>query len=592
MKIIIDLLRDHKIICLSLLLISITAAFFEAIGIALILPFLSTILESNSETNQLGLLNPLLEFINNIQLNNNKIIFFSFTILILFVLKNSLIYIRQILTQYFQSDIRQYLSVKILNQYHSSSILDLSKDSPGKLLNNLTYEPLVAEKFFSRSIDIIAKSLICLMIYIVLILANFKITLILSFIILIFFFVFRLLFNNLIKYIGKKRLKISQEISSQGELSIRSIRDIKLLRLQSQTKSAFNAKYNHLKTIFLKLSSVQNLPLPLTEIIIVFSAIFFILYIEIYATVSIVEYVPLLGFILVAAQRLGSNLSNILSSRILIVSYLPSLKLIHEIIYKNRYSSKLTKRKLEKNKIPINVGVEELILQNISISFSKGKKILDDISMKINKNQITAIIGKSGSGKSTLIDIICGFYKQDEGSISDGLNNISKYNIDEWRKHISVVSSYSVFFPGTIRSNLILGNKQCNEDDINNAIRKSQSFEFIEALPDGIDTEIDLGDNKLSSGQYQRLAIARALLRDAKLIILDEATNHLDAKTENNLMVELAKMKYEKTIIMITHNIKNSVYADYFYMIESGRISKEGGTNDLLKSEDFEKIYN
>ena len=589
MKIIFDLIKSHKFITLTLIIISIAAAFFEALGIAIILPFLGALLDNNIETEQFSY---FINLINNIWTGENKIIFFIITILILFIIKNFLIYVRSILTTYFQNDIRKFLSVEILNKYHLASISSLSKDKPGKLLNNLIQEPVLAGKFFAKSADLIAQSLIVIMIFSVLLISNPKLMIILTSIIAALLFLFGVFFRRLINFIGRKRLKLVQEISNQGEQSIRAIRDIKLLQLNNKTVKSFIDKYNHTRSILFKLSSIQNLPMPLTEIIIVTSASSFIFYIEIIQGRSIVDFIPFLGFILIASQRLASNLSQILSSRIFLQAYIPSLRLIHEIIFKNRYQENVRSLNNVNNYKKIK-EIKKLSIKQISLSYDTENYVLKNLSLDIKEKSIVAIVGKSGSGKSSLVDIICGFYNQDQGIIMNEQDDIREYELEEWRKNISLVSKLSFFFPGTIKSNLLLANERSTDDEIQEAIKISQSKEFIDNLPEGIDTYIDSTENSLSAGQYQRLAIARSILRKTKLIILDEATNHLDVQSEKRLMNELSTIKNDRMILMITHNIKSLEYADYIYVLDNGAIVEEGKLDQLIKSKStFTKLFN
>ena len=589
MKIIFDLLKSHKSITLTLIIISIAAAFFEALGIAIILPFLGALLDNNTETEQFSF---FIELVNKIWIGENKIIFFILIILVLFTLKNVLIYLRSILTTYFQNDIRKFLSVEILNKYHQASLANLSKDKPGKLLNNLIQEPVLAGKFFAQSADLIAQSLIVLMIFSVLLISNPKLMTILTLVIITLLILFNFFFKSLINFIGRKRLKLVQEITNQGEQSIRAIRDIKLLQLNQKTVRSFIDKYNHTRSILFKLSSIKNLPTPLTETMIVASAVTFIFYIEIIQGESIVDSIPFLGFILVATQRLASNLSKILSSQVFLQAYIPSLNLIHEIIFSERYEKKIRLHKFEKKYKEIG-EIKKLNVNQISLSYDNKKNVLNNLSLDIKEKNITAIVGKSGSGKSSLVDIICGFYNQNTGTILNGQNDIREYELDEWRKNISLVSNLSFFFPGTIKSNLLLANEDSTDEEIQKAIKISQSKEFIDNLPEGINTYIDSGDNGLSAGQYQRPAIARSILRKTKLIILDEATNHLDTQTEKKLMNELFKIKHDKMILMITHHIKNLDYSDYVYVLENGSIVGEGKLDQLTKSNNqFNKLFN
>lgn len=204
-----------------------------------------------------------------------------------------------------------------------------------------------------------------------------------------------------------------------------------------------------------------------------------------------------------------------------------------------------------------NIFTSTIEFKNVSFSYDDIKNILNDISFKINKNEIVAIVGKSGSGKTTISNLLLKLWKNYQGQILiDGIDykNITDESI---RELISVVTQNVHLFTGTIKENLSIAKKDFTDEEINNVLEKSMLKNMIDNLPDGINTHIGELGKKLSGGEIKRIGIARALLKNSPIIIFDEATNHLDFDTEQRIITNIQSMKNEKTIIYITHRLIN-----------------------------------
>nr|WP_301953259.1 ATP-binding cassette domain-containing protein [Staphylococcus epidermidis] len=204
--------------------------------------------------------------------------------------------------------------------------------------------------------------------------------------------------------------------------------------------------------------------------------------------------------------------------------------------------------------------------------------------MNIPKNKKIAIIGESGSGKSTVAKLIDNFYIDYEGDIK--IDNISVKDISKnsLRNIISFVTQKSFIFGATIKENLTIGiNRKVSDTEINRACEIACADDFINELPQKINTQLHNGGSNLSGGQLQRIAIARAILRDTPILILDEATSSLDATIEKNILKNIEKFTESKTIILITHKLSNVTNADKIYLLKHGEIIEQGTHTELVK---------
>ncbi|WP_117286504.1 ABC transporter ATP-binding protein [Streptococcus intermedius] len=217
------------------------------------------------------------------------------------------------------------------------------------------------------------------------------------------------------------------------------------------------------------------------------------------------------------------------------------------------------------------------------VSFSYGnKKIIDQVSLTIPEKTTTALVGPSGSGKTTLCNLIARFWDVDQGSISLGGHDVRDYSYDSLIRNFSFVFQSVYLFEDTIANNIRFGKPEASQEEVIEAAKKAACHDFILSLPDGYDTKIGEGGASLSGGERQRISIARAIIKDAPIIILDEATANVDPENEEALMQAIQALTRDKTIIMIAHRLKTVEHADQILVLNQGRIVEQGKHHDLL----------
>lgn len=218
------------------------------------------------------------------------------------------------------------------------------------------------------------------------------------------------------------------------------------------------------------------------------------------------------------------------------------------------------------------------------VSFSYGEhQVLDHVSLTIPERTVTAIVGPSGAGKSTLCNLIARFWDVDGGKITIGGVDVRDYTLDSLLTNISEVFQKVYLFADTIENNIKFGNPAASHEEVVKAAQKACCHEFIMSLPDGYGTVIGEGGATLSGGEKQRISIARAILKDAPIIILDEATSSVDPENENLLMGAIAELTKNKTVIMIAHRLKTVRNADQIFVLSGGHIVQTGKHEDLIR---------
>lgn len=223
----------------------------------------------------------------------------------------------------------------------------------------------------------------------------------------------------------------------------------------------------------------------------------------------------------------------------------------------------------------------DIVFDKVHFSY-ENKEILHGISVKLADRATTAVIGPSGSGKTTLCNLIARFWDVDSGSVKIGGRDVREYTLESLMEQISMVFQNVYLFADTIENNIKFGKPDATHEEVAAAAGKACCDDFIEALPDGYDTVIGEGGASLSGGEKQRISIARAMLKDAPIVILDEATANVDQENEDRLQKAIEELTRNKTIIMIAHRLKTVRNADQILVVDDGRIVQQGKHEELI----------
>ena len=224
---------------------------------------------------------------------------------------------------------------------------------------------------------------------------------------------------------------------------------------------------------------------------------------------------------------------------------------------------------------------EDITLSHVDFSYD-NKPILHDVSLTIPKKTTVAIVGPSGGGKTTLCNLMARFWDVQSGSVTLGGRDVRQYSYDSLIRNFSFVFQRTYLFSDTIANNIRFGRPDATLDEVKDAAKKARCYDFIMALPDGFDTVIGEGGATLSGGEKQRISIARAIMKDAPIIILDEATANVDPENEKELMEAVSQLTHDKTVIMIAHRLKTVRSADCIFVVDHGQIVQQGTHEELV----------
>lgn len=222
-------------------------------------------------------------------------------------------------------------------------------------------------------------------------------------------------------------------------------------------------------------------------------------------------------------------------------------------------------------------------IKHVDFSYVEGKSILKDVSILAPKGKMTAVVGPTGSGKTTIMNLLNRFYDVDNGSIEFDGHDIRDYELDSLRSHVGIVLQDSVLFSGTIRDNIRFGVPDASQEMVETAARATHIHDYIESLPDKYDTIVDDDQNIFSTGQKQLISIARTLLTDPQVLILDEATSNVDTVTESKIQQAMEAVVAGRTSFVIAHRLKTILNADQIIVLKDGEVIEQGNHHQLLK---------
>ena len=237
---------------------------------------------------------------------------------------------------------------------------------------------------------------------------------------------------------------------------------------------------------------------------------------------------------------------------------------------------------IDEGKISSLIQNHNIDINNIGFSYD-NRRVLDNVTCVIKENEMTAIVGTSGSGKTTLCNLIARFWDVNSGEIKIGGNNIKDYTVENLMNNISMVFQSVYLFEDTIENNIKFGNQNATREDVIDAAKKAQCHDFIVSLPQGYDTIVGEGGASLSGGEKQRISIARAMLKDAPIIIFDEATANVDPENEDKLKLAIESLTKNKTVIMIAHRLKTIRNANQILVLNKGCIEQRGTHDELIR---------
>lgn len=378
---------------------------------------------------------------------------------------------------------------------------------------------------------------------------------------------------------GIRTQKSLSKLNGMASENIRNIRSIKLNNAESSVFTSFKKEINYLYEVSLTADKVSSLTGPIQGILSIILIISVFIYGNIRVNTGTLTEGTLVAFMFLLFQLTVpiNSVINFFSSYKLTQGSISKIYSIMNTPLENSYEFSKTFLDIKKIHNPYS-----LLLKNATFAYNDSI-ILDDVTMCFKAGEKVAIVGATGAGKSTIINIITRLYPLTKGTLYLNDNDSSEFKLNDWRRLFGVVSQENSIFSGSLLDNIIFGLDNIpSEREINKALEVAHLEKDIRAMPNGLDTFVGEQGIKISGGQRQRIQIARAYLKDAEFLILDEATSNLDSDAEKKVSDQLDKIMKEKTIISIAHRLSTVVDADKIYFIEDKKVRDVGNHFELL----------
>lgn len=408
---------------------------------------------------------------------------------------------------------------------------------------------------------------------------------------LVAFVVFPIGIFPVVKF-GRKMRRLSKTgqeaigtLSGMLQESILGNKVVKVFRREAFEKKRFQTENERLTRTFVKSEKVRAITGPLNEVLASFAVAGIILY---------------GGYSVIGGFRSQGDFIAFLASVFLLYDPFKKLSRVHNTIQQGISGAERifevldTTPGVNEPETPLPLGSTNTIeFKNVSYSY-KGddEQALRDVSLKVPQGSKVALVGFSGSGKSTLVDLIPRFMDPQKGEVTIGGRDIAKCSLAELRDRIAMVDQHTFLFHDTIANNIAYGRQDASRDEIIDAAKAAYAYDFIMQLPDGFDTVVGESGLTLSGGERQRIAIARAILKKAQILILDEATAALDNRSEREVQAALEVLAEGRTSVVIAHRLSTVRDADLIVVLKEGRIVERGTHVDLLDKEgEYAKLY-
>jgi len=573
---------------------SITYALLNSASIWLIGNMLGNVMNNNnqslSDTNSIkSQINQFIESMIGNGSSLERLQSLCVLLVIIFISKNILLYISNVIISFVQNKVIMNIRISLFKHINKLSISFFNKTKSSEISSIFIRDITAMRVAFSQSLNkLIIEPVSIISFIILLLIINLKFALISIIIIPLCGYIIIKIGGSIRRKAKRSSIQIAGIMNIIKE-NINGIKIIKSFNMEKFEEKKFineNMKYFNL---MIRQSKLTHLLTPINEMIGLLLGVLLIWFggIEVLKDNPTMNSEDFIKFILIlfAMMQPIRKLANI---NVQFQNGLAAADRVFSIFDNNEIIPEIKSPKILKK---FN---NSIIFKNVSFSYSNNEKMtLKNLNTEISKGQTTAIVGKSGSGKSTFADLISRFYDVGNGEILIDQKNIKDYSLESLRKFIGIVTQNIILFDDSIRNNILNGNIVATNEQINSAIKSANLVELISKLPNGIETIIGENGVQLSGGEKQRLSIARALIKNPDILILDEATASLDTTSESNVHGAIEKLLRNRTVIIIAHRLSTIVNADKIIIFEDGKIIEEGNHERLIKeSKVYKELYN
>jgi len=592
---ILSYLKKYKLYLVISIILSVFFSIFSALSVYLTIPLLKTLFFGGeslipTEADITGIYSRIQYAFETFIFSEGKLTaLYKVCILILaaFILKNLTGFYQSLYMQYAEKGLMRDIRYELYRKINKLSLRFFTSERTGNLISRMTSDLNTVQSGISAAFFNLTKDPLLVIIFLILALSiSVQLT-------LMSVVVFPLTIFAIVKIgssLRRRSQRVQEKMSDIISIITETIYGAKIIRAFSAEKYRDKIFKNESDTHYrltIRTVKANELTSPITEVLSMIAGVFIIWFggNEILVSKNL-QPEEFLGFLFILFQ-LMTPIKNLSTVNNRIQESIASGNRIFEILdYPEEIRVSESAVKLENFRNNISV-------KNAGFYYSEGKTILQDINFVINKSEIVAVVGASGAGKSTLADLIARFYDVTSGEITiDGIN-LKDISIESLRNLIGIVPQETILFNDTIRNNILFGFEGITDDKLAEIAIYANAYDFIIETENGFDTIIGERGLRLSGGQKQRLSIARALIRNPQILILDEATSSLDSESEILVQDALNKLMTNRTSLVIAHRLSTILNADKIIVLSNGKIVQTGNHSELIKNSSgvYKKLY-
>ncbi len=577
------LMKRHPWAMAGMVVFGLLEALSEGVGISLFIPFLysldSAVVDAPSDDGSLArALTGLFEAVPAA----DRLLFISAAIFSLVLLRAVLSYGNALLFSWVDVRISHHLRCRVFDRLLRVGMRFIERTRSGKLWNALEGETWTATDAVSTAAGLVINFATVVIFTSILLLISWQLTLVVAISLLLISFLVQAMTRR-IEALSRDSLHADEAMSQRIVELFGGMRTIRAFNRQPHERRRFSSASKRVGRAGIRIEALSGLIQPVSELLaagLLIGVLFTMLHGNQGNLPAVLVFIAIL-------YRLHPQVQGLDEGRTQLAAALPGVEVVMDLLdAEDQPFVRSGSARFES----LETAIE---LDSVSYCYDPGESpALDDVSLRIGVGETTALVGPSGAGKSTLINLLMRFYEPTAGDISVDGAALHETDLRSWRQRIAVVSQDIHVFNTSVRDNIAYGKLDASEPEIVAAAKQADAHEFISSLPEGYDTVVGDQGVRLSTGQKQRLALARAIVRDPEILILDEATNSLDSISENAIQASLHRLRHERTVIVIAHRLSTIEQADQILVLDQGRIVERGSLADLLANNAlFARLY-
>lgn len=547
-------------------------ALFDGLGISLFIPLFQSLTDSHSLPDNGSVIGRLWEILFS-QFSPQQVqVFAPLLILLLLVCKNGFLYLNTVIFSRFNWRISHRLRTQIFDQLLHVDSQFLVEQDVGSLMNVLDKEAWQTSQAMATLATLIISICTLTIFSLFLLLTSWRMTLLSLGLLLLVSTGIQTL-NRRVKKLGQQATLANMTFVGQGFEQLSGLETVRQFGRRQDEQQRFDQASLQVCSTFMELDQLMGAIAPLSEIAFALLLTFVLLMILGNDNANLSVFITFLFML----YRLSPPIKNLDSARVNLVALTASIQIFTDLM------TTTTQRQINSGQLTFTDLQQGIEFHQVSFQYMQSSHpAVNDLSFTIAPGKTTAIVGPSGAGKSTILGLLMRRFDPMQGEIIVDGRPIQEYDLEDWWQSIALVSQNIYLFNRSVRENIAYGCPMASDEEILAAAKMADAHSFISAMSNGYDTMIGERGVRLSGGQRQRLALARCLVRNPKILILDEATNALDSLSEDFIQQTLSAVGQNRTVIIVAHRFSSISQSDHILVVDDGQLVKQGNLDQMM----------